>query len=58
MEFTWLIRKLVFVVLMLGAYVFIDKKMFPEFGTGEAIKNDPKAIAIMFTGFLISLALV
>ena len=41
-----MLRKVIFFGLAVGLFKFVDNYYFIAFDTDEAIKNDPKAIAI------------
>jgi hypothetical protein len=49
-------RKVVFAVLVVGGFILFDKYYLKGFNTWEVLKNDPKAIAILLAGFIVSLA--
>lgn len=50
-------RKVIFMLLLYGAYRLIDKYYFKAFDTDELIKENPIAVAILLGLFTISLAL-
>ena len=53
---TALVRKVLFLTLIFGAFKFADNYYFKAFDTDEAIKNDPQAIAILLGAVIIGLA--
>ena len=52
-----LLRKLLFVVMLLLVYVFADKSLLRGFDTAKEIAHDPKAIAILLGSICIAAAL-
>ena len=52
-----LLRKLLFVVMLLLVYVFVDRTVLRSFDTAKEIAHDPKAIAILLGSICIAAAL-
>ena len=42
-----ILRKLIFIALLLGTYELIDRFLLKAFDTAQVIKDDPKAIALL-----------
>lgn len=53
-----MLRKAIFAGLAFGLFKLADNLYFKAFNTDEAIRDDPKAIAVIVAGFFIALALV
>lgn len=49
-----ILRKVIFILLLLGTYVVVDRTLLPGFHTPEVLKDDAKAIALLLG--LLSLA--
>ena len=49
-------RKVIFAILVVVGFILFDKFYLKGFNTWEVIKSDPKAIALLLAGFIISLA--
>lgn len=52
-----LLRKALFLAMLLGAYLFVDRRLLRRFDTAEAIKDDPKAIALLLGLLAVAAAL-
>lgn len=52
-----LLRKVLFIALLLGTYLLVDRKLLPGFNTPEVIKHDPKAVAVLLAGLAIAVSL-
>lgn len=53
---TAIVRKIVFMALLFGAYKVIDNYYFKAFDTDEVIKGNPIAVSILLGLFAIALA--
>ena len=58
MDLMWtaILRKLIFVALLLGTYELIDHALLRGFNTPEVLKDDPKAIALLLGMLAIAVA--
>lgn len=52
-----IVRKLIFAVFVVGGLILFDKFYLTGFNTWEAIKDDPKAIAILLGLLALSISL-
>lgn len=53
---TAILRKIIFMALLFGAYKVIDNWYFKAFDTDEVLKENPIAISILLGLFALSLA--
>ena len=52
-----ILRKAIFIALLLLTYVLVDRTLLKGFHTGEVVKNDPKAIAVLLGLLSIAISL-
>ena len=52
-----ILRKVIFITLLLVTYLLVDRGMLHGFNTTEAIKDDPKAISVLLGLLAIAVAL-
>lgn len=52
-----ILRKGIFIVLLLGSYIVIDRLLLSGFDTPKAIKDDPKAISLLLGLLAIAVSL-
>lgn len=54
---TAVIRKLLFILVLLGTYLVFDRLLLRGFNTPEVLKDDPKAIAVLLGLLAVAVAL-
>jgi len=52
-----ILRKVIFILLLLLTYTVVDRKFLAGFNTPEVLKNDPKAIAVLLGLLSVAVAL-
>jgi len=52
-----ILRKVIFIALLLVTYVVIDRGLLNNFNTAEVLKDDAKAISVLLGLFALAVAL-